>query len=43
MGGGGSLSFVSRETSSLYVWPTYERIVAELAAAGLPAEAMAYP
>jgi hypothetical protein len=35
--------FVPRETSSLYVWPSYERIVAELAAAGLPAQAMAYP
>jgi hypothetical protein len=35
--------FVERQTSTLYVWPSYEEIVAELAAAGLPPEAMAYP
>ncbi len=36
-------TFVPRDTSTLYVRPTDKEIVAELAAAGLPPEAMAYP
>ena len=36
-------AFVERETATLYVRPTYEQIVDELRAAGLPPMAMAYP
>lgn len=36
-------SFVDRETATLYVHPSQERIVEELAAVGLPPAAAAYP
>jgi hypothetical protein len=36
-------AFVARETSSLYMYPREQEINAELAARGLPPEAVAYP